>query len=449
MTLLVGLIPQGFDAEGRSVPYALMYTYDAGTYTPKPTYSNPGLTLQNPNPLEADGAGRFFNVYLGAGAYRVEIRDRAGVVLWEQDDYTAGLDGTDLANIDADIALANQALSKTFYIGIDTGVADAYELEAAGVQVEPDAYSNAMIIGFSPANINTGPSTVDVAGLGIKNLVNSDGSALPAGFLALNTVYQFIYIVGQFYFYTRSGLTVTDQIKDLAVTTPKIAELAVTTPKINSKAVTLPKMADGTAYKLIGYGSDTVATTYTNPVRLLSSGTPTAAASLQFVLSTLDPIQSTDGCYLVRFMGIQPAGDDVILYLTLSADAGSTYGATLYYSACAGNDTGSTARSTFVSSGTQIEVAGSGVAGKSLSNAANETCSMDMIFYNVNTGTSIVPTINWTVSFYNADGALTRQSGGASRLSAEDYDAIKFTWEGGGNFAAVGRYYLFKEANVI
>lgn len=449
MSLLNSLIPIATDTEGRTIPNAKLYSYDVGTSTPKATYSDPGLSIENANPLESDGAGRFFNVYLGAGGYKLEIRDSNNVVWWTQDDYYQALDGSDLTNIDADIAAVSQQLSQTYFIGLDVGVADAYELDAVGAQLNPTDYAPGMVIGFSPVNANTGASTVNVIGLPTKNLVMPDGSPLAANFLTPGSIYQFYYFLGLFVFFFKSGLIVEEQIDDAAVTRAKIEDGAINADKLADEAVTLAKMADGTPYKLVGYGSDNAATSFTNPMRLLSSGSPTAAALLQFVLSTLDSAQSTDNCYLVRFMGIQPATDDLIFYLTLSDDAGSTYAATLYDSVCTGNDTGNTNRFTNVASGTQIELAGSGVALKSLSNAAGETCSMDIIFYNVNTGTSIVPTINWSVSYYNADGALTRQSGGASRAAASDYDAIKFTWEGGANFAAVGRYYLYKLANVI
>lgn len=449
MSLLSSFIPIATDTEGRTIPNALLYSYDVGTNTPKATYSDPGLSIENANPLESDGAGRFFNVYLGAGGYKLQIRDSNNVVWWTQDDYYQALDGTDLANIDADIAAVSQQLSQTYFVGVDQGVADAYVLDALGAQLNPTDYAPGMLITFGPTFANTGASTVQITGLPVKNLVMPDASPLPAGFLVPGTVYAFYYFLGVFVFYYRSGLVVSDDIDDGAVTRPKIEDGAVNADKLAAEAVTLAKMADGTAYKLIGYASDNSASTYTNPMRLLTSGSPTAAALIQFVLSTLDSDQSVDNSYLVRFAGIQPATDDVILYLTLSSDAGSTYESTLYSSVCNGTDTAGVARSTNVAAGAQIEVVGSGVAGKSLSNASGETCSIDVMFYNVNTGTSIVPTINWAVSYWNADGAFTRQAGGGSRSAAADYDAIKFTWEGGGNFAAVGRYYLFKIPNVI
>lgn len=447
MSLLNSLIPVATDSEGRAVPGALLYSYDNGTYTPKATYSDSGLITPNPNPLEADGAGRFFDVYLGAGSYRMEIRDRFGTVLWVQDDYSTALDQSDLANIDQDIADAKQILATTLLGGIDSGVADAYELTPVGLQVAPTTYQNGLIIFFSPANVNTGASTVDVAGLGIKSLVDSDGNPLTAGFLQTSVLYGFIYISGQFLFFLKSGLITTDVIEDLAITTAKIADLAVTTAKIAAKNVTAAKMADGTAYNLAGYDSLGVFTSYKNPMRLIGSGTFTAAASNALVLSSLDPAQDASNSYLLRLIGIQPATDGDEMYLTLSADAGSTYASTNYDYVSRGlASDGATARNNQGAAQAQFIVAtgGGGASNYDPSNAAGETISMDIILTNVNTGTSIRPFYTGSGTYWTVNSALMAVNIGGSNSTAADYDAIKLTWSSGGNFVATGQYLLFK-----
>lgn len=82
------LLPPGyqvFDANGAPLPGALLYTYDAGTSTPKASYSDGGLTILNANPIVADSAGRFGNVFATTGDYRLELRTAAGVVIWTAD----------------------------------------------------------------------------------------------------------------------------------------------------------------------------------------------------------------------------------------------------------------------------------------------------------------------------------------------------------------------------
>jgi hypothetical protein len=95
-------------------------------------------------------------------------------------------------------------------------------------------------------------------------------------------------------------------------------------------------------------------------------------------------------------------------------------------------------------------VVAGGTAANSLSNAANETAFVEMLIAYCNTGTSARPHITTRAVYASAAAPYyIKETGGATRTTAADYDAIKFTWEGGGNFAAVGKYYLFKIPNVI
>ncbi|QJE72456.1 hypothetical protein HHL28_04505 [Aerophototrophica crusticola] len=65
-----------FDASGLPRDGAKLYTYEAGTSTPKPTYSDPAMTTPHANPVVADSAGLFPAIF-GAGAYKVVLRDKA------------------------------------------------------------------------------------------------------------------------------------------------------------------------------------------------------------------------------------------------------------------------------------------------------------------------------------------------------------------------------------
>jgi len=457
MSLLNGFIPVAQDKEGRTYPNAKLYTYDTGTYTPKVTYYNVGLSTPNPNPVISDGAGRFFNVFLGAGGYRAELRDEYDAVIWTEDDYYSNLTGADLINIDADIATVDQHLSQTFFVGRDTsGVADIYDLLPFGVQTLPIAYGDGMVLDWVPNHANTGAAAqVRIGSLPYKALLMPDGSNPPANFLLPSLGYQFFYInaFSAFVFSLRTGLVSTDGIASQAVTTDKIADQAVTTPKIADQAVTPAKMSTGTYTKLIGYDNGGVATEYNNPMLLLTSGSLTSAASLQFVLSSLDSAQSVDNVYMIRFIGIQPATSAKQLFGTISKDGGSTYLAgTGYYGRVFGYDTGGTLRVGAQNGTAQFTIVGdSGTSTACPSNAANKTISCDIYLYGFNTGTALFP--QWRINAgYWADAAnsyVNQSGGGSNNASADDYDAIKFTWESGGNFAAVGKYYLFKIPNVI
>ncbi len=69
--------------DGNGAPYAAakMYTYETGTTTPKATYSNAGLTSANANPVVADANGRFPDVYLTAGRFKILLTTSADVTI--------------------------------------------------------------------------------------------------------------------------------------------------------------------------------------------------------------------------------------------------------------------------------------------------------------------------------------------------------------------------------
>jgi hypothetical protein len=290
-----------------------------------------------------------------------------------------------------------------------------------------------MQIIFIPTSANTGASTVNVESLGLKDLQDQSGNALTSGFLETGKYFCFIYQSGAFRYMWRSGL----------VSVKALATDAVETAKIKDKNVTLAKIEDGTAHELFAYDSSGVATTVVNPMRLLASGGISAGASIEFKLATLQPTQSVNNGYLIRLRNVAPATDDVKLYATLSNDNGATYGATNYESVAFGYDNTATLRTAVSAAAAQMVIAGDTVtAGKSLSNVEGEHCTIEMRLYTINANALARANIIWEAAFFNADGAVTRQSGYGCRTDALDYDAIKFTLSAG-NFTAIGSYYIW------
>ena len=77
---------------------------------------------------------------------------------------------------------------------VDSGTGTAYVLSVTGVQVAPPTYATGMRIRFRAGNDNTGAATVNVAGLGVKALVQDvDGAALPADSIRANEEAQAYY----------------------------------------------------------------------------------------------------------------------------------------------------------------------------------------------------------------------------------------------------------------
>lgn len=65
-----------------------------------------------------------------------------------------------------------------FNYAADSGAVNAYVVT---ISPEPTAYATGMTIDMYTTNTNTGASTVNVNGLGVKNILDSAGSALAAG----------------------------------------------------------------------------------------------------------------------------------------------------------------------------------------------------------------------------------------------------------------------------
>ena len=83
------LAPQGpFRAltnNGAPLAGGKLYTYEAGTSTPKTTYTTAAGTSANANPVILDANG-YANVWLDSGAYKFILKDSADVTLWTIDD---------------------------------------------------------------------------------------------------------------------------------------------------------------------------------------------------------------------------------------------------------------------------------------------------------------------------------------------------------------------------
>ncbi len=78
----------------------------------------------------------------------------------------------------------------TLYGGVDVGSANAYVLNFVA---QFSSYTDGIIIYWIPSNTNTGPSTINVNGLGAVAILNQDGTALKPGQLIANNVVGILY----------------------------------------------------------------------------------------------------------------------------------------------------------------------------------------------------------------------------------------------------------------
>lgn len=67
-----------FDVDGVTYPGALLNFYEVSTVIRKATFSDSALTTPNANPVEADSAGRFGDIFMSLGSYKVVLTDKDG-----------------------------------------------------------------------------------------------------------------------------------------------------------------------------------------------------------------------------------------------------------------------------------------------------------------------------------------------------------------------------------
>lgn len=65
------------------------------------------------------------------------------------------------------------------FFGTDSGAADAYVVTQISPFQAPPTLKTGLTVRFRPANANTGASTINVFGLGVKNIKQKDGSTDP------------------------------------------------------------------------------------------------------------------------------------------------------------------------------------------------------------------------------------------------------------------------------
>jgi hypothetical protein len=73
------------DATGVPIPGALLFFYASGTSNLQNTYSDAALTVPNTNPVQANAAGVFPNIFLSGQFYKVVLTDSLDNEIWTAD----------------------------------------------------------------------------------------------------------------------------------------------------------------------------------------------------------------------------------------------------------------------------------------------------------------------------------------------------------------------------
>lgn len=167
---------QFFDNNGRPAAGYKLFSYEGGTSTKLDTYPSSIVGVPNPNPISLNFRGEA-DVWIPPNvAYKFVFASPT-----DTDPPTNPIWTVDL--------ISNLQLI-TLYGGVDIGIANAYVLNFVA---NFTSYTDGIVIYWTPSHTNTGPSTVNVNGLGPVALTLPDGSALPPGIIQANGVVQMLF----------------------------------------------------------------------------------------------------------------------------------------------------------------------------------------------------------------------------------------------------------------
>ncbi len=142
------------DASAVGSGYKLNF-YITGTTTRKDTFSDSALTAANANPVVADSAGRFGDIFLEAGTYRVILTDENDVEKWDADNVegAAGSSGAVRSTSSSETVLISDA---TKLIDVDASGGAKTITHLAGATA-----GNGFEVGFRKADSSVNAVTID------------------------------------------------------------------------------------------------------------------------------------------------------------------------------------------------------------------------------------------------------------------------------------------------
>lgn len=174
---------QFFDNNGYALAGGLIYTYQNGTTINQATYTDATGATPNANPIVLDSSGRA-DIWLGPQLYTIVCQTASGTTLWTENN-VQGLG-------------FYQGQFASYWGGTATGSANALAITTSPVI---SSYTVPLQITFIAGYSNTGATTVNVDGLGVKNIYKATAGTtapLTGGELTIGCVYQIVYNGTQF-----------------------------------------------------------------------------------------------------------------------------------------------------------------------------------------------------------------------------------------------------------
>jgi|GEM_PF-6160742 len=280
------LSPQGpfraLDGNGTPLSNGLLYTYEAGTTTPKDTYTTSDGTVANSNPVVLDSNG-YANVWLGSGSYKLVLTDKNDVVQYTLDsvlgDTTAGFGGS-TTETDSNLNITS-VFDKSAVICTNTLTLSLLDADSAG-----DGFY------FIVKNAGLGDVTIDpdlsetIDGAETLTLQQNESAIIRCQGENWNSL--FLNVI-------QDGSITTDKIADDAVTAEKIADGVLLTKTTQPEA---EAGTDNENYMTALRTNQAISALAPKPIGVNQTWqTPSRAMNTTYTNSTGRPIQVVASIY--------------------------------------------------------------------------------------------------------------------------------------------------------
>jgi hypothetical protein len=172
---------------------------------------------------------------------------------------------------------------------VDTGAADAY---VVSLPHAPASYADGLLVSFRPTNTNTGASTINVNGLGVKSIRNTAGSALSAGDITSGSPIDIRYSTATGFFHLAPNST--NSATAAAASATAAAASASSASSSASSSSASATTASNYATKTDGFasGSDNSAKSWA--VGGTGSGQPSAGDAKSWATKTTGQVAASD-----------------------------------------------------------------------------------------------------------------------------------------------------------
>ncbi len=313
---------RALDANGAPLAGGKLYTYEAGTSTPKATYTSNTLSTANTNPVILDADG-YANVWLDVGGYKFVLDDANDVNQFTVD----GIDGGSA------VGFASSVVSRSSSFGLGVNEQNVVSICTAPLTVSllPAATAgngfSSVIVNLSGGNVTVDPDGSETIN-NVGSLVIGNGNSLTLSTDGLEW-YAFGYTQTEFSDSIFRIVDNADASKKLAFETSGITTGTTATLSVTNNSLGLPATGSLESQLVLQErltsGGNTATIVPTNP--MAASRTYTLPdASGNFVLDSTLATTSVAGAVELATSAETQAGTDTARAVTPAAFSASSLG---------------------------------------------------------------------------------------------------------------------------